>query len=111
MASIDDVLKVLEDCHVKNVRRIPNPGKYHFSIGFGYPRNMNYDKLTRELESIGLEGSPTSTGITYRGRDCEVITKRPGSNTFNTPNPVPIIVLVSDGHEDVCKKYLETASG
>ena len=98
MATIQNALNVLSKCRLLSTSRYSNPGKYHFRIQYGYPDTMDYDDLGRELESIGLRGSPTRLGQTYRKGDFEVTIQRPGATTLNFGSESPVALLLGETH-------------
>src|SRR3989338_6390379 len=77
MATADDALKILEKCTLRNARRMRNPGRYNFSIEYGFSEEMNYDKLTGQLESLGFRPLIRNLTTVYTGSDFEVAVRRP----------------------------------
>ena len=98
MVTAYDALNILGKCNLRSATRMQNPGKYNFSIEYSFSDIMDYDKLVRQLESLGMHSSARRTGIIYTGGDFEVSLRRPGSAGSNFGHVAQIALLLPEGY-------------
>ena len=110
MATADDALKILEKCTLRNARRMRNPGRYNFSIEYGFSEEMNYDKLTGQLESLGFRPLIRNLTTVYTGSDFEVAVRRPEGTKFNFGHAASIAFLLPEKYVKMYEDLHEMVS-
>lgn len=109
MSSIDDVIAILENYPLIEARRITNPGKYLYSVGFNL---TDYGELEKQMDDVnGLMRGKRRNGVSYQGNEFEVIIstgKRRTQMAFMASRTSdPVSLLLKQNHSGVYELFME----